>query len=283
MPDRGLNRKVRLLHLSDLHFGAEDVEALARVSEFASRIEPDAVVVSGDLTQTGAKHEFEAARDWLRTIKGRPIVTPGNHDTPVLDMTARVFAPFDRYHRYLGEFDAVDRLVELDQGRIRIAAINTARGVQARRNWADGVVDMEDLEAALGLLAAGAPEAWRLLVCHHPLVEPGHSRIGVDTLRGAAALQRAAASKVDAILTGHIHDAFAHAVETAARPMVQMGAGTLSTRLRSTPASFCVIEIDGDTLAQEIIQIEPAGLQIRRNYVWTAIANPPAARPGAPV
>ena len=145
MPDRGLNRTARLLHLSDLHFGAEDVEALARVSEFANRIEPDAVVVSGDLTQTGAKHEFEAARDWLRTIKGTPIVTPGNHDTPVLDMTARVFAPFDRYHRYLGEFDAVDRLVELDQGRIRIAAINTARGVQARRNWADGEVDMKTL------------------------------------------------------------------------------------------------------------------------------------------
>ena len=281
MPDGGLNRTVRLLHLSDLHFGAEDVEALAQVAAFAERIKPDAVVVSGDLTQTGAKREFEAARDWLRTIKSKSIVTPGNHDTPVLDMTARVFGPFDRYHRYLGEFDAVDRLIELGEGRVRIAAINTARGVQARRNWADGVVDMEDLDTALSLLAGGAGDAWRLLICHHPLVEPGHSQIGVDTLRGAEALQRAAASKVDAILTGHIHDAFAHAVETSARPMVQMGAGTLSTRLRSTPPSFCVIEIDGDTLAQEIVHIEAGGLSIRRNYVWTAAARPPS--PVAPV
>jgi 3',5'-cyclic AMP phosphodiesterase CpdA len=276
MPDGGLNRAVRLLHLSDLHFGTEDVDALAQVAAFAERIKPDAVVVSGDLTQVGAKREFEAARDWLRKITGKPIVTPGNHDTPVLDMTARVFSPFGRYHRYLGEFDAVDRLVELDGGRIRIAAINTARGVQARRNWADGVVDMEDLDAALALLAGGEPDAWRLLVCHHPLVHPGHSQIGVETLRGEEALKRAAESKVDAILTGHIHDAFAHAVETAARPMVQMGAGTLSTRLRSTPPSFCVIEIDGDTLVQEVVQIEAGALQIRRNYVWTAGTKPPA-------
>jgi 3',5'-cyclic AMP phosphodiesterase CpdA len=277
MPDGGVNRTVRLLHLSDLHFGAEDGGALAQVAEFAARLKPDAVVVSGDLTQVGARREFEAARDWLRKIDGIAICTPGNHDTPVLDMRARVFSPFGRYHRYLSEFDAVDHLTELDGGRIRIAAINTARGVQARRNWADGVVDMGDLDAALSLLAGGEPDAWRLLVCHHPLAKPGHSRINVETLRGHEALKRAAASKVDAILTGHIHDAFAHAVETAARPMVQMGAGTLSTRLRSTPPSFCVIELDGDTLAQEVVHIEAGGLQIRRNYVWTAGARPPDA------
>jgi 3',5'-cyclic AMP phosphodiesterase CpdA len=274
MPDGGLNRTIRLLHLSDLHFGTEDTEALAQVAAFADRIKPDAVIVSGDLTQVGARREFAAARDWLHTIRGKAICTPGNHDTPVLDMTARVFSPFGRYHRYLGEFDAVDRLVELDGGRVRIAAINTARGVQARRNWADGVVDMDDLDAALSLLAGGEPDAWRLLVCHHPLVHPSHSKIGVETLRGEEALKRAAASKVDAILTGHIHDAFADALETAARPMVQMGAGTLSTRLRSTPPSFCVIELDGDTLVQEIVQVEAGGLQIRRNYVWTADTTP---------
>ncbi len=275
MPDGGLKRPVRLLHLSDLHFGAEDVDALAQVTAFAERVRPDAVIVSGDLTQTGARREFEAARSWLKQISGRSIVAPGNHDTPVLHVTARIFSPFDRYQRYLNEFDAVDRLIEFDDGRIRIAAINTARGVQARRNWADGVVDMEDLDAALTLLSGGDEDAWRILVCHHPLVEPGHSRIAVSTLRGHEALQRASAAHVDAILTGHIHDAFAQAVETSARPMVQMGAGTLSTRLRATPPSFCVIEIDGDTLVQQVVHIEGEALEIRRNYVWAAGSEPP--------
>lgn len=273
MPDSRLKQTIkdpiRLLHLSDLHFGAEDAEALAQVASFADRIKPAAIVVSGDLTQTGARREFEAAREWLGKVSGRPIVTAGNHDTPVFNMGARVFAPFDRYRRYMGDYDAIGKLVELGDGRIRLAAINTARGVQARRNWAEGVVDMDDLNAALGQLEGGPKDAWRILVCHHPLAEPDVARIGVSTLRGHEALERAAGARVDAILTGHIHDAFAHALKTGGRPMVQMGAGTLSTRLRSSPPSFCVIEIGEDTLAQEIVQVEGGALEMRRNYVWT--------------
>src|SRR5262249_45954839 len=126
MPGGGLSgavrrEPVRLLHLSDLHFGAEDVEALGEVAKFAERVKPDAIVVSGDLTQTGAKREFEAARDWLKLIHGVAIVTPGNHDTPVYDVGARMFAPFDRYQRFLSDFNAVDRLIELNEGGVRIA------------------------------------------------------------------------------------------------------------------------------------------------------------------
>src|SRR5262249_33486742 len=153
----------RLFHLSDLHFGAQDDEALTQVLEFARRIKPDALVVSGDLTQRGKRWEFEAARDWLRTAPCQVVVAPGNHDTPVYDVARRMFAPFARYQRLLGEFDAVDKLVELGEGRVRIAAINTARGVQARRNWADGVVDLEELDIALAQLDSGGADAWRIL------------------------------------------------------------------------------------------------------------------------
>jgi predicted phosphodiesterase len=79
-------------------------------------------------------------------------------------------------------------------------------------------------------------------------------------------MRRCAAARVDAILTGHIHDAFAHPVDGVRRPMVQMGAGTLSTRLRATRPSFCVIAIDGEHLVQEIVTIDRNGLEIRRNY-----------------
>jgi hypothetical protein len=88
----------------------------------------------------------------------------------------------------------------------------------------------------------------------------------VDTRRGGEALRRCAVARVDAILTGHIHDAFAHPVEAVRRPMVQMGAGTLSTRLRATRPSFCVISIDGEHLVQEIVTVDRNGLEIRRNY-----------------
>jgi 3',5'-cyclic AMP phosphodiesterase CpdA len=267
MPDSGLKRPpIRLLHLSDMHFGAEDLEALKAVEDFASHIKPDAVIIAGDITQSGRRREFEAARAWFDKLGVQPIVAPGNHDTPVFHLPARMVAPFNRYARYMAGLDAVGRLVELGGGLVRISAINTARGIQGRVNWADGVISLQDLEEALDRLAGGPEGAWRLLICHHPLLEPGHSKIAVDTLRGGEALRRCAAARVDAILTGHIHDAFAHPIEAARRPMVQMGAGTLSIRLRATRPSFCVISIDGEHLVQEIVTIDRTGLEIRRNY-----------------
>ena len=267
MPDSGVKRQpLRLLHLSDVHFGAEDLEALNAVEDFASHIKPDAVIIAGDITQSGRRREFEAARAWFDKLGVQPIVAPGNHDTPVFHLPARMIAPFNRYSRYMAGLDAVGRLVELGGGLVRISAINTARGIQGRINWADGVISLHDLEEALDRLAAGPEGAWRLLICHHPLLEPGHSMIAVDTLRGGEALRRCAAARVDAIITGHIHDAFAHPIESVRRPMVQMGAGTLSTRLRATRPSFCVISIDGEHLVQEIVTIDRNGLEIRRNY-----------------
>jgi 3',5'-cyclic AMP phosphodiesterase CpdA len=267
MPDSGLTLKpVRLLHVSDVHFGAEDVEALAAVQNFAAHIKPDAIIIAGDITQSGRRSEFEAARLWFDSLGFQPIVAPGNHDTPVYHLPARMVAPFSRYSRYMAGLDTVGRLVELGNGLVRISAINTARGVQGRVNWADGVIDLDDLEDAVDRLSGGPECAWRLLVCHHPLHEPGHSRISVDTRRGGEALRRCAAGRIDAILTGHIHDAFAHKIESARRPMVQMGSGTLSTRLRGTRPSFCVIQIDGEHMVQDIVTIDRNGLEIHRNY-----------------
>jgi hypothetical protein len=175
-------------------------------------------------------------------------------------------APFERYSRYMAELDIVGRLAEFGGGLVRVSAINSARGVQGRVNWADGVIDLADLEVAVELLSGGPEGAWRLLICHHPLHEPGHSRISVDTRRGGEALRRCTAGRVDAIITGHIHDAFAHPVEGLRRPIVQMGSGTLSTRLRATRPSFCAITIDGEHMVQDVIMIDRNGLEIRRNY-----------------
>lgn len=279
MPDSGLEHSglegggpsrppIRFIHISDVHFGAEDGAALETVERFIAGAKPHALLISGDITQRGAKREFKAARDWFDRIGVPAYACPGNHDTPLFHMHARIIAPFDRYRRYMDGYDIVDRLVELDGGAIRISAINTARGWQARRNWADGVVDMDDLDAALELLAGGPKDAWRLLLCHHPLIHPAHARIAVETLRGKEALARAADARVDAILTGHIHDAFADPVSTKGRPMVQMGSGTLSTRLRATRPSFCILEFDGNRMTQDVVTIDRAGLELRRAYEW---------------
>ena len=45
-----------------------------------------------------------------------------------------------------------------------------------------------------------------------------------------------------------------------------MGSGTLSTRVRATQASFCVVQIEGDRMTQDILTAGPAGITLRRGY-----------------
>jgi 3',5'-cyclic AMP phosphodiesterase CpdA len=282
MPGGGMTlAPVRLMHLSDIHFGREDAYALTVTRDFAQRMKPDAVIVAGDITQRGRRREFAAAREWFDMLGFPVIVAPGNHDTPLAHLAARAMNPFGRYARYMDGLDAVGRLVELHDGAVRICALNTARGMQARLNWADGVIDIDDLAVSLNLLSRGPADAWRLLICHHPLHEPGNSQVSVETRRGAHALDLCAAAHVDAIFTGHIHDAFAHPINTARRPMVQMGSGTLSTRVRASRAGFCVVQIEDGRLTQDVVAIDREGLEISRNYD-SNIAQPVNPRDGTP-
>ncbi len=267
MPDSGVTQKpVRLLHLSDIHFGAEDREALAAVEQFASHLKPDAFIIAGDITQSGRRSEFEAARQWFDGLSAPVISAPGNHDTPVYHLPARMVTPFDRYERYMEGMDIVGQIRNFGDGLVRVSAINSARGFQGRINWAHGVIDLGDLQDALDKLSKGPENAWRLLICHHPLDQPELATIAVATKRGGEALKLCAEAQVDAIITGHIHDAFTIHVPGVRRPMVQMGSGTLSTRLRATRPSFCVIQIDGEHMVQDVVVIDRNGLEIRRNY-----------------
>ena len=51
---------IRLFHVSDVHFGAEDPAATAWFSRVVADERPDAVVMTGDLTMRATMGEFEA-------------------------------------------------------------------------------------------------------------------------------------------------------------------------------------------------------------------------------
>jgi GTPase SAR1 family protein/predicted MPP superfamily phosphohydrolase len=86
----------RILHLSDLHFGANDdpiVRLQSLVSDLKDRREGlgieslDYLVISGDLTNRGAYEEFELVHDFLSDLvkemkltAERTLIVPGNHD-----------------------------------------------------------------------------------------------------------------------------------------------------------------------------------------------------------
>ena len=63
----------RLFHISDVHFGVEDCDALDSFAEAVARERPDAVVCTGDLTQRAKHSEYAAAREWFAAL-GVPVV-----------------------------------------------------------------------------------------------------------------------------------------------------------------------------------------------------------------
>ncbi|WP_342745836.1 metallophosphoesterase [Caulobacter mirabilis] len=233
---------VRFAHVSDIHFGGENVAAVAACRDWIADQAPDLVLITGDLTREGLQAEFQAARAWVDSLSAPVLVVPGNHDTPYFDLAKRLFAPWRRYERYFGpvpeEADQLDGLA--------IARINTARGVQLRANWSKGAISARQAGAAVRALAAAPEGALRVAACHHPLIEMVGAPMSGKVHGGRAAAAVFARGGVDLVLTGHVHAPFVLPFSGGDGRTWAVGAGTLSVRERGVPAGFNCIEAEAD-------------------------------------
>ena len=244
----GRSALIRLFHVSDVHFGAEDPAAIAWFAALVAAEKPDAVVMTGDLTMRATKREFRAGGEWLASL-GVPVTLEiGNHDIPYYwDPLRRLLAPYRRY-------GAVERMIErpLDLAGVTIVPLRTIARAQWRWNWSKGRVSRSSLNAALALIAAAPAGNLIFVAAHHPLIEGGTTGTA-RTHRGDIAMTALADAGADAVLSGHVHDPFDVPVERDGRVVRMIGAGTLSKRTRKTPPAFNEIRIEGgrfETLAR---------------------------------
>jgi 3',5'-cyclic AMP phosphodiesterase CpdA len=232
----------RLFHVSDLHFGREDEAAVARFAEIVRAEKPDAVICTGDLTMRARSREFDAATVWLKSLGVPVTIEPGNHDLPYFNPVRRLLDPYKRFTRVAA---AIERPIDL--AGVVIVPLKTTARIQPRRlSW--GRVSRSGLIRALALLAEKPAGAVALVTCHHPLVRSGFEGHG-DTLGGGNALTLLAEAGADAVLSGHVHDAFDEARDVGGRTVRLIGAGTLSERTRTTAASFNEIIVEKGALA----------------------------------
>jgi 3',5'-cyclic AMP phosphodiesterase CpdA len=195
-----------LVQLSDLHVRPPGVLALGRVDSTAMaeralravaalRPAPDAVLISGDLTDCGLAAEYAVLAGLLRDILTVPVyVIPGNHDRRDHLRAALGHLPGVRadpdFVQYVVD-DLPVRLVMLDSV---VPGEDHGELCAARLAW---------LDAAL----AAAPRRPTLLVVHHPPILSGLSLLDRINLRSAGALADVLARhpQVDRILCGHHH------------------------------------------------------------------------------
>lgn len=265
-----------LFHLSDIHFGLEDRQALEWVKREIAVRRPDAVAITGDLTMRARHREFDAATRWIASLEVPVTVEIGNHDMPYFNLLERFLDPYRR-------FRAIKNLIEreIDLPGLAIVPLKTAVRAQPRLNWSKGWVSRPALRKCLAAIDALPPGTQALVAVHHPLREVGTKGTAL-TANGREALEELAARPVLGVLSGHVHDPFDIVEQTAKGPVRMIGAGTLSQRLRSTPPSFNELRWNGETLTARVRSLEevPTGAMQIDDVPENAL---PPRQPGEPV
>lgn len=240
---------MELVHLTDLHFGCEDVAALKAAKRFIEDRRPDAVIVSGDISRDGLQSELDAACNWMRSLAAPTLVTPGNHDVPYYSLVGRVCFPWARYER------AAQGLQQAawHSDNWSIVPVNTARGWQVRWNWAQGEISRGQTATAAAELQKSAPGALRVVVTHHPLDWPNDAPIHGITRGGLRAQEKLVDAGAQLFLSGHLHFASTRLVGTKA---LSISSGTLSQRVRHEPCAFTVVRRpEPDVIEAEVVHI----------------------------
>lgn len=245
MTDQG---SLRILQISDPHFGTELPEVGAALRALAAQLAPQLLVLSGDITQRARRDQFEAARAFVAQLAiPQQLVIAGNHDIPLFNLPARVFWPYRGWQRVFGP----NLEPMLDTPRL------LAIGVRTTRRWRHkhGAVSAAQIKRVMRLLRAGRPEQLKLVITHQPLDVITESDRN-NLLRGHAAARAAwVEAGADLFLAGHIHLPHLRAlpgVEVDASaprlnlPMAVQAGTALSHRLRGrAPNSVNVVELHG--------------------------------------
>ncbi len=243
-----------LLQISDTHLGSDwdgpdPDECLLRAVEaiLALPQRPDALLVSGDLTQNGTADEYARVRESLAPLDLEPHVLPGNHD-----LRGALRAEFGLPGE--GE-EPVSHAVDL--GPLRLVCLDsTIPGAEG------GALDegrIEWLDAAL----AEERETPTVLAMHHPPLTteiPTFERIGLaPQARAALAEVLVRHRQVVRIVAGHVHRVIV--AELAGRAVLTVPSTYMQTVLDFTapkltmhadPPGFAIHALRDGTLASHV-------------------------------
>jgi 3',5'-cyclic AMP phosphodiesterase CpdA len=231
-----------LLQLSDPHLGArwngaDPAARLAAAVACARALLPrvDAVLVTGDVTDTGGDAECVQARELLAPL-GAPVhILPGNHDARSALRRA--------FHLPGAADDPVQYAV--DVGRLRLVVVDTVRPGRD-----DGALPAERL-AWLDAALAARPGAPTVVAMHHPPIVTGVRAMDAIGLpaddRRALAGVLAAHAQVQRVAAGHVHRAVVG--EIGGRPVLagpstyvelRLAIGAAELAFADEPAGFAV-------------------------------------------
>ena len=186
----------RILHLSDLHVGAHEDDAVERaLVTLVERVQPELLIASGDLTHRGRRAQHERAHALLTGLGVPVLAVPGNHDIPL--SPRRFTSPW-------AEFERLWETTEPEQGTngFHVVGLNSVRPFRHQ----GGALSRAQLASVPGRFAHGPADAWRIVVLHHHLLgAPWRAARKRPVSHRNRVLRSLVESGADLILSGHIH------------------------------------------------------------------------------
>jgi len=260
---------MRIVHLSDLHFGHHDTALAEGLADDVAAQDPSLVVVSGDFTQRGTRAEFEQAQQFMRSLSAPTFAVPGNHDIPERNVLARLFAPYALYRKYISP--ELEPFVELEG--VAIAGLKTSRRARFELDWSHGTIGKAQLRRLETTFKRASSGAMRIVVAHHPLIEPEQAVQNPvrPVRRASSALKLFQQMGVRMVLSGHFHlsyvrrfspgDGVSGNPSSCQSPVLLVqAASTISTRLRGEPNAYNIVDLDQGSILVVVRE--------RRENVW---------------
>ena len=185
----GQNKNVTIAHISDFHAGSNYFipNLLGQTVDEINRINPDVVVMTGDLTDAGFRQEYKTAKTFMDMIEcENKIMMPGNHDSRNVGYVhfEEIFGLRNNILKIPGltivGLDTSER--DLDSGRVG----------RERYRWLE-----EHFSVTEGIKV--------LALHHHLLPVPGTGRERNIIYDAGDTLQVLIRAGVDLVLSGHKH------------------------------------------------------------------------------
>ncbi|MEB4592353.1 metallophosphoesterase family protein [Candidatus Thiothrix sp. Deng01] len=234
-----------IAHMSDLHFGRAVPEVTQALLDCLDQLQPELVIISGDLTQRAKDEEFKQGMAFLRKLRQPRFIVPGNHDLTAYNLLERLLYPWQKWQQYV----AADLQPIMQTDAFMAVGLNTARRMGWYTDWSRGRINPGQIRYVQDMLQDVPADCLRIVVAHHPFWLPDSSMCRSLVGGREAALEGFQAAGVDLILGGHVHLAY---VQPLHGMLISHAGTTTSNRLiQGQPNSFNVIRGDREILKLE--------------------------------
>lgn len=228
-----------LLQISDTHFGTEQDHVMAALLRLIEDRQPDAVLLSGDVTQRARRNQFAAAQAFIEKLTCPVLAVPGNHDIPLFNLAARFTNPYGNYKRVFGD----DLEPEFENDDVLVIGVNTTRASRHK----DGEVSPDQVARVIQRLRQARPEQLRVVMQHHPVKAVAESDTANLLIGREQAIPAWVDAGMDVLIGGHIHLPYVWPVygqegETGRKAWTAQAGTALSSRVRGdTPNSINIV------------------------------------------